>query len=737
MNSRLSNLVPAGNRFLRPVLQSFLFFIPIVWFFLEISGGVWSTYNYRLLDPFYKLAISNGYGPQPSFQPGNIYLTITDDSYRYFKKNFLDRKDMAGVNHALASLGPEAIIYDIIFAHPSSRESDGLFCQSIAESDLLFLPLGCAITKKPYVFQWYEGEAFQILDADTLGSPKEQGDAEPFYAARALTQLDVFAAAARGSGNISAKADDDGVFRHAIMAVRVDERILPSLSLSVFLDWLGVRFDDLTIVWGKHIMIPSGAGNRLEKEIKIPIDKSGRTFIPFVNIMGDDFPIMPVHSFLEYYNDQNLKGNLADLFEGSFVWIADTATGISDLGATPLETAAPLLNIHASMLNAMLTDTFYDQMQLGKIFTILSLLCLIMVLSALQRASWVLYCLGPGIFASLFLYAWFEFINFSLFPIITVQIILLLEFITLVSVREIVSAREKIQIQSTFSRYVSEPIVKELLKNPKAVKLGGEEREATVLFVDLADFTSISEQVEPETLVMLLNEFFTEMTDIIQGEGGIIDKYLGDAIMAEFGIPLNMDDHADRAVTSALKMKNRLSALENRWVDIAKARLRCRIGINTGKMITGNMGSKSVMDYTVIGDAVNLASRLEGVNKFYNTTIVVSEHTLKRLTPGRFRSRTLDVIQVKGKSESIKVFEVYGDVDEKINNGFEDYYITYDRAFDFYLIKDFDKARKGFLKALSLRPEDPAASGMIERIAMLDIKNLPDTWNGAVKLSIK
>ena len=179
-----------------------------------------------------------------------------------------------------------------------------------------------------------------------------------------------------------------------------------------------------------------------------------------------------------------------------------------------------------------------------------------------------------------------------------------------------------------------EKVVDTLLGSPEMLKLGGEERVMSVLFSDLAGFTTLSEKMTPTQLVHLLNHYLTEMTDIVLAEGGIIDKYEGDAIMAEFGAPLPLPDHADRAVRTGLKMQRRLKELREIWKGQGLPELRCRVGINTGAMIVGNMGSNQVFDYTVIGDSVNLASRLEGANKRYNTYLMISEFTLDCLTPG-------------------------------------------------------------------------------------------------------
>jgi adenylate cyclase len=227
------------------------------------------------------------------------------------------------------------------------------------------------------------------------------------------------------------------------------------------------------------------------------------------------------------------------------------------------------------------------------------------------------------------------------------------------------------------------------------------------------------------------------MTAIILTNGGIIDKFEGDAIMAEFGAPLPMPDHAERAVRAGLDMQKRLQQLRPAWRNHGLPELQCRVGINTGPMIIGNMGSDQVFDYTVIGDAVNLASRLEGANKRYNTRLMISEYTQQALPPGTFRTRVLDVIKVKGKSKPVRVFEVYGEACFPLAPQDEMYYVAYQEAMKLYFARHFERAGEKFQALLSIRPDDPASAEMLNRIRNLQGQDLPPEWDGSVSLAEK
>ena len=421
--------------------------------------------------------------------------------------------------------------------------------------------------------------------------------------------------------------------------------------------------------------MPAAKGSLLKEPVVIPIDQQGRTFVPFARAWNEGFQKVEAHALLQFFEDEDLRGNLLDLFEDSYVFIGDVSTGTSDLGQTPLEKNVPLSVLHTSMLNGLLTGTFYDKWKPGQVLGLLWGLGLLLGLSALPRASGVLYAAGTASVLGLIGLSWFECLHFRLVPVVTLAGGALLVFFGIVMVLQIAVSRERAFIRNAFSKYIPEKVVSQLLAQPERLRLGGEERVATVLFSDLANFTTFSEKMSPADLVRLINAYLTEMTDLVIQESGIIDKYEGDAIMAEFGVPLDLPDHADAAVRCALRMQERLEVLREAWSRKGLPEIRCRIGINTGPMIVGNMGSQQVFDYTVMGDAVNLAARLEAANKRYGTFLMISEATRLCLTPGLFCTRILDVIRVKGKTEAVTVHEVYAATAQGPNSLGEAYYL--------------------------------------------------------------
>jgi len=703
--------------------------------FWNVTGSIWTTLDYQLLDYFFQQAVKSGYGTGASSQI--VYLTITDAIYKDFNKNILDRAYLAKINHALAQLAAEAVAYDIIFARPSNTEADQKFKNSLNTLGNVYLPIGLTLSEQAVSFRWQGGKAFKRFKNEFLKNPNEKDLATPIYGKSAIMQLDEFSEAAFNTGHISALSDADGVYRHAVILVKVDSLYIPTLSLSLFLDYVEVPFEEIIVHWGKEIRIPASEESFLEQDVIIPIDKKGRTYIPFPQVWNHDFQQMTTHTFLKRLEDPEQKGNLAEFFEGKFVFIGDISSGTSDLGKTQLMDKSPLLSMHAALLNGFLNNTFYGKWSFGSALGVIFLFTLVMGLSACFRAAWILYSAGILILIGLIALTWVQFIHFTLFPIVSIGGSSLFVFFGIIVGLQIAVAKDRTFIRNAFSKYVPEKVVNQMLLHPELLKLGGEERVLTVLFADLAGFTSISEKMPPQDLVRYLNEYLTEMTDIILAEGGIIDKFEGDAIMAEFGAPISTPNHEDMAVMAALKMQRRLSELREIWHQKDLPELHCRIGINTGTMIVGNMGSNNAFDYTVIGDAVNLASRLESANKRYETFLMISESTHAKLTPGKFRTRLLDVIKVKGKSKAIKAYEVYGEISEPIEPQELSYYQTYHLAFEAYLERRFSESREQFLQASSLRSKDPASKQMLARIDELNSSELPPVWDGSVVLSSK
>lgn len=300
----------------------------------------------------------------------------------------------------------------------------------------------------------------------------------------------------------------------------------------------------------------------------------------------------------------------------------------------------------------------------------------------------------------------------------------------------VVERKQRVLIKGMFSTYVNPSVVEELISNPEKLKLGGERKELTVLFSDIEGFTTFSEGMQPEELVGLLNEYLSRMTGIVFRYDGTLDKYEGDAVMAFWGAPIPQNDHALRACKSALEMQGALLELRRQWATKGRPTIKVRIGINSGEMVVGNMGGTGKFDYTVIGDSVNLASRLEGANKLYASSILVSERTYE-LVKEHILGRELDLIVVKGRSEPLRIFELLQLHSAGLDASLERFLEQFAAALGLYRRQQWVDAGRAFEQALSIRPDDYPSQLYIQRSGYFAGNPPPAGWDGVFEMTTK
>lgn len=715
----------------RILLLSFILSL-IVSIFILLFDIPWNNLDYRAADSMYRISLTENKGPEPSSQI--VYLNIDNQTYKKFKTSYLNRGALAGVNKILSTLNPQSVFYDIIFSRPGNKKDDEIFARSIKELGNVHLPAGFKLSENKSLFRWESGSFFNKLYFDYTKKIAESGKGSPLYAEWALPQMDSIAVNAVNSGHISIFPDPDGVLRHFPLIIKIDSLFFPSAALSMFLDYNEIPFEKVKINWGKSLVVPALPGGYLDNDLIIPIDEKGKVFVPYYSFWGDQkTKHMGMDNFMKLASEADNYDELLEYFEGNFILISDISVGSSDLGQTTIEENVPLITIHGALLNAMLTNTFYQKWGALAAALIIFPFALIIGISTITRSVLPLYFCGIFCTAGFAFFGYYQITNFMLFPVVTVSGALLLVFFGTLSIQQIIVTKDQAFIKNAFSKYVPQKVVDQLLENPALLKLGGEERIISILFADIANFTTIAESMKSTELVSLLNEYLTNMTDIIIAEGGTIDKYIGDAILAEFGVPIKMENHAGAAVSAALLMQKKAKELyEQRETN--QPRLKCRIGINSGEVTVGNMGSNQVFDYTVIGDAVNLASRLESINKRYHTQILISEFTYSEIPPDTFLTRMVDIIKVKGKSKAVKIYEVYGFQSDTIHENEMKCRDAYEKGFDFYLKKDFCSALPRFEEAIHFKPDDEPSRLMIDRIKDLENKNLEEDWDGSVSL---
>lgn len=290
-------------------------------------------------------------------------------------------------------------------------------------------------------------------------------------------------------------------------------------------------------------------------------------------------------------------------------------------------------------------------------------------------------------------------------------------------------------LQDTLTRYVSKQVVELILQHPETIVLDGEEREATILFSDIRGFTSLSEKMHPKTVVQMLREYFSLMVGAVFQFHGTVDKYIGDALMAIFGAPTPQPKHAELAVRAALEMKTLLSRFNAERVKTGQEPLEIGIGIHTGNVVVGNIGSEKRLEYTAIGDAVNLSSRLEGINKEYGTSIIISEFTYHQIS-AQMIVRELDEVRVKGRRKPVKIYEVLGNT-EDLSAPITELLVHFADGLTSYRQQHWDRAMAYFQQALHCVPADGPSHLYLERCALYKQQAPQENWDGVFEMHSK
>ncbi len=421
---------------------------------------------------------------------------------------------------------------------------------------------------------------------------------------------------------------------------------------------------------------------------------------------------------------------------GTYAIVGWTAVSAHDIGVIPVQNDYPRVGIYHNAINTVLSGRFMRRP--GTAATVPFMLAIAVSLGfALKRldarksiiAVIVSFVAVNAVVIALFIGAdlWLE--QFAL------GLSALLPSVAITSMKFIGEESQRRFIKSAFSQYLSPDVIENIIVHPEALRLGGESRTITVFFSDVQGFTSLSERMSPKELVSFLNEYLSAMTDIILSHSGTVDKYIGDAIMAFYGAPHELPDQAVRACMATIEMKRRLRELQDHWRSLGQEAIRMRIGINTGEAVVGNMGSHNRMNYTAMGDTVNLASRLEGANKFYGSSAMISESTYL-LSADAVEARDLDVIRVVGKTEPIRIYELLGRKGT-LPTHMNDMLDKYNRGIEYFRQKEWKQALKAFRDAVRAVPDDGPSVAYIERCEKF-LKRPPSRdWDGVYTMKSK
>ena len=438
-------------------------------------------------------------------------------------------------------------------------------------------------------------------------------------------------------------------------------------------------------------------------------------------------------------NLMELRDELSSSLKGSFCITGHVGTSTTDIGVNPFEGEYMNVGTHASVANTILKQDFLDQ--ISPLFSILIALVLCYVLVFViepMKPLWAVLT-GTGFLIVGVVGQVLTFVFVGVYTVVLIPAIsIFLSFVTATILKFMRTEREKSFLRDAFSHYLSTDVIKEIVSDPEKLKLGGEERELTAMFTDIRGFSTISEKMTPGTLVTLLNLYLGAMSDIILDYNGTIDKYEGDAIMCFFGAPVEFTDHAERACSSAVRMRRMEIELNERFVaeEICPDHLITRIGVNTGSMAVGNMGTTKKMDYTIMGNSVNLASRLEGVNKVYGTWTIISEFTHGQINPRHYVLRKLDRVRVVGIETPVRLYELLeeaGNADSDTIEGVE----AFHEGLELFEQRDWESAKTRFTHAYNVNPGDTPAKLFMERCSKFLKKPPAKDWDGVFNYTTK
>lgn len=574
--------------------------------------------------------------------------------------------------------------------------------------------------------------------------------------------IDLLQKKALYTASFVANQDRDGYIRRYPLFYRSGNRLglsyIPSLALQSYLIAKQYRAE-LTVGKNKKGTEKKitdfsiyDADNKLK--YKIPIDSSARVLIKYYGPQMS-LPYIPAKEFfsntetIKVFQKTFSKGvasaetpfqvvNKKDYLKGKSLIVGATAIGVYDLRTIPLEANYPGPEIHLTMLANLFDETFVKYLNNeAKIFPFI-----VLATGILFSFIWA-YLGAISSFITLniliFLLLGFDFIMFKSQNIIIsgVLIIILYLFTSNISItfyKYFTEEKKKKQLKSTFSKYVSPAVVDELLKSAENLKLGGKRQRMSVFFSDVRGFTTISEKLAPEELSRVLNLYLTPMTEIVFKNKGTLDKYIGDAVMAFFGAPIADAHHPAQACRCALESLEKLKEIQKDFEAQKLPHIDIGIGINTGEMSVGNMGSNIVQNYTVMGDSVNLASRLEGITKEYGVRIVISEYTYNDVKE-QFIAREIDKVKVKGKNLPVAIYELIAEKNKAPVN--TEHLRLFSEAYQLYMQKNFKQALEKFQEALKAKEDDKTAKLFIHRCEDFIADPPDENWDGVYTMKTK
>ena len=648
----------------------------------------------------------------------------------------LDRRVMAGALRTLGELGASQVIVDLAFTEHASPEEDEALVDALAhnEADILlgyFFYTGAADAPpavEPERRAFFEGKALTV-------APWAEGAGDILVPQAVHPPLAEVHEAAAGVGYLNLRVEGGGIVRRAQMLMAHEGRIYPTVELlSVAGEWIGLGGAGTPLFLGGSRARPRlSVGPR-----EIVLDGAGTALINYPGPPG----VFPTVSLVDVIDagdgDATAAAELGALVDDRIVLLGPSAVGIWDRRDTPFSASTPAMEVHAAVLDNLLEDRFLQRppwLQLAEwLVMLLGGMLLVVVLARAPLWAGIgasVAAVGGAMVGDQLLFShallWTQPLMF------VAEVVILFAGMTALRLRQEAAARrrqeaERAQILDLFGRYVAGPVIQEMVDDPARIRLGGERREISVMFSDIVGFTGISEGLEPEQLASMLNIYLGKVTAAIQEHGGMLDKYIGDGVMALFGAPLADEDHPVHAVDATVAKLEALAAVneELRSTGRLDETLRIGIGLNTGSAVVGNMGSEQRFEYSALGDAVNLAARLEGLTRVYKVDCIVSGPT-RDAAARAYTFREIDKVKVKGKAKPVTIYELIGRADEVA----PEHVPVYEAALAAMRERRWEEAGDGFRRVQELHPGDGPAQVMLSRLEEFAARPPAEDWDGS------
>jgi adenylate cyclase len=631
----------------------------------SLLPNVFEIWNSQVIDQLFSFRASSDKFRLP-YDKTVAHIDFNNSSIRKLNHLFLDRSLYAQVIRNLKTMRVSAMVFDFIFARRLTKGDDDAFIGATKAADNVYFGVAFELRKSDQESrkQLIPAQTASYLDRTSWNITVNGNPETLLIAENPVITFYELAGVSRGLGSLSVKFDPDGVLRRVPLLVRYEDGYFPLLPLRVACDYLSVPPEKVVLHPGKHIILRDAKkpGDETARDIVIPVDRHGNMIVNFVGPWG----IMDHYSFADIFMASDDRDDLemwAEELEGRILIISDVSTGSSDVGPVPTDSNFPLSGTHANIIHSILSESFLRELS-GREMLLIEVLLMAVVLLLSVRFSALYFSIGTVLLTAVYITAVGAgfFYHSVIFHIGRPLLMIVLAMISINIYRYINEEKEKMEslrqrdfIRDTFGRYLSGEVVDELLDSPEGLKMSGEIREVTFLVSDLRGFTALTSRLSPHEIIEVINRFFEHMVDVISKYRGVVNEFLGDAILVFFGAPLQEKDDPERAVACAIEMQQAMEQVNAEQRRLNLPELAMGIGINTGEVVVGNIGSERRAKYGAVGSEINIAYRIESFT--VGGQILICPSTYDKIR-SIVRIKNTKQVQFKGIDHPVDIHDV-------------------------------------------------------------------------------